>query len=131
MVRGAAQRLLALGFSGPETHHAGTDFHVTFRRGAVEVSVFSEDMGTDFPAAHVRWQDGSWTDVTESGTYPTYGGAYPAHERVWTADGWWGRRAVRKELEPVLREEFERRVRRLVAAATDLVEESGQGTGAV
>ena len=131
MLEGAAQQLRELGFAGPETYSAGTDFHVAFRRGPVEVSVFSEDMGTNFPNATVRWPDGSWTYVVGGGAHPTYGGEYPAHEELWAASGWWKRRAVRKRLGCALEEEFVSRAIRLIHAAARVVQEADRAAGAV
>ena len=131
MVEEVARHLKDLGFDGPETHYEGTDFHVSFRRDSVQVSVFSEDMGTNFPQAYVRWSNRDWTEITEGGTYPTYNGEYPAHAELWTTAGWWKRRAARKRLGPVLEEEFSRRARRVLSAAAQIVEEVDRAAGAV
>ena len=124
MLDEVARRLKELGFDGPKTHFEGTDFHVSFHRDSVMVSVFSEDMGTNFPQAYVRWSNKDWTYVTAGGTYPTYNGEYPAHEELWTTASWWKRRAARKRLGPDLEEEFGRRARQVLSAAAQIVEEA-------
>lgn len=106
-VRDAFEPVLRLGFSEPKASFAGTDLNYTMRRESVEVVVYAEDMGTNFPGAFVRQPDGSFVEVIDEADYP-------AHLSVWRL--WWPLSSVRRwRLRAVLEQEVSQRVERLAA----------------
>ena len=107
-VREAFEPLIRCGFSELEASFEGTDFTVTFRRGAEEVGVFAEDMGSNIPAAFVRRPDRGLVDFNLSSDYP-------AHSAVRKAR-WPRSLLLRRRLRSVLQREVDHHVERLAAA---------------